>query len=70
MMMIQMQTARWNVGFKGIANPRRSALPIRCQAQLGDKVLPMIRNTTDALLLGPRLALGALLSTNQNLERL
>jgi hypothetical protein len=43
---------------------------VRCQSQVGDKVLPMLRGPADILFLGPRLALGALLTANQNLERL
>ena len=43
---------------------------VRCQSQIGDKVLPMLRGPADILLLGPRVALGALLTTSQNLERL
>ncbi|KAL4531413.1 hypothetical protein Ndes2526B_g04465 [Nannochloris sp. 'desiccata'] len=43
---------------------------VRCQSQVGDKVLPMLRGPADILFLGPRIALGALLTANQNLERL
>ena len=59
----------------GIQLPRLTPAPssasTRCQAQqVGDKVLPLIRQPQDILFLGPRIALGALLSTSQNLERL
>ena len=51
--------------------PRRASYSVRCQAsQVGDKVLPLLRSPTDVLFLGPRLALGALLSVSQNVERL
>lgn len=43
---------------------------VRCQAQPGDKVLPMLRSPADLLFLGPRVALGAVLNTSQNLEQL
>jgi len=43
---------------------------VRCQSQVGDKVLPMLRGPADILFLGPRFALGAVLTANQNLERL
>ena len=52
-----------------MSRPARATPVVRCQA-LGDKILPMLRNPTDVLFLGPRIALGALLSTNQNLEQL
>jgi hypothetical protein len=43
-----------------------------CQASqnLGDKVLPMLRSPLDWLLLPSRVAIGAVLNTNQNLEQL
>ena len=47
---------------------------IRCQAENGsnpgDKVLPMLRDASDWILLPGRVALGAVLSTNENLSRL
>jgi hypothetical protein len=43
---------------------------VRSQAQLGDKVLPLLRSPADFLFAGPRVALGALLSASQNLEQL
>ena len=54
----------------GSRKPSVGSPSVRCQSQVGDKVLPMLRGPADILFLGPRLALGALLTANQNLERL
>lgn len=52
------------------AAPARPSRATVCARALGDKVLPMIRGPADLLFMGPRVALGALLSAGQNLEQL
>ena len=47
-------------------SPFSATLPAASGAQLGDKILPLLRNPLDFLALGPRVALGTL----QSLEKM
>lgn len=57
--------------FQPRLNANRSSPATRCRAEnLGDRVLPMLRDPSDWLLFPGRVAIGALLSTDQNISRL